>query len=492
LILTVYLRHRRQVRRRPGGKVDLAELTRRVSHEELEAERRRVLHRPVEQVRRFAERHGMTVLDVDFLRRCVKLGAKAADAEQAFATTLRRVSYRGQHGHCPVREPRLPAQLSGIVHAVLGLDTRPKLGHLRSHAGPNGGNGLFPSQIARLYGMTAAGRGAGQCIAIIEPAGGYTRSDLAAACQAMNVPVPQVVEINVGGGGNAPGVNAAADKEVALDLQVVAGVAPEARIALYFTELSEAGLVAGVVEAVHDATNRPGVIIITWGEPEKFWPQAAREGLDAALKDAVRLGITVVATAGDDLATERMNDRRVHVNYPGSSPYVLGCGGTRITLDAAGTAIADEVVWNEGRRGTGGGISDVYAVPTFQATVTLPPSLNDGKRRRGVPDVCAAAAETNGYRIVLGGSEIVASGTSAVAPLWGAFAALINEQRGSTLGFVNQRLYDQPQLLKPIVSGNNADTLSNIGYQAGPGWNACAGLGSPNGAAVVAALTALA
>jgi kumamolisin len=303
--------------------------------------------------------------------------------------------------------------------------------------------------------------------------------------------VPVISDVNVGGR-NALGANAQFDKEVALDLQVIAGVAPEARIVVYFTETSEAGLVAGVVKAVHDDNNRPNVIVVTWGEPETYWlsrAPEARKGLDAALQDAIRLGITVVATAGDDLATERMNDGHAHVNYPGSSPYVLGCGGTLMTLDGAGTAITDEVVWNEGMRGTGGGISDIYAVPSFQSNATLPASLNDGKRRRGVPDVAAAAAETNGYRIVLGGSETVASGTSAVAPLWGAFIALLNEQRGEPLGFVNPRLYQNPALLRPIISGNNM--AQGVGYQAGPGWNACTGLGVPIGPALIAALTAV-
>jgi kumamolisin len=489
LVLTIYLRHRTQARR-PGSGVDLAELSKRVNRKELEAERRRILQGPLKKVRRFAERHGMKVAKVDFLSRCVTLRTKVADAERAFSTKLRLADPATGGGHYPIRKPRLPAPLSKIVHSVLGLDSRAMLG-LRGHAGPNGGNGLYPSQIARLYGIATPGRGAGQCIAVIEPGGGYDIADIEKACRAMNVPVPVISDVNVGGR-NALGANAQFDKEVALDLQVIAGVAPEARIVVYFTETSEAGLVAGVVKAVHDDNNRPNVIVVTWGEPETYWlsrAPEARKGLDAALQDAIRLGITVVATAGDDLATERMNDGHAHVNYPGSSPYVLGCGGTLMTLDGAGTAITDEVVWNEGMRGTGGGISDIYAVPSFQSNATLPASLNDGKRRRGVPDVAAAAAETNGYRIVLGGSETVASGTSAVAPLWGAFIALLNEQRGEPLGFVNPRLYQNPALLRPIISGNNM--AQGVGYQAGPGWNACTGLGVPIGPALIAALTAV-
>jgi kumamolisin len=483
------------VQRRPGSAIDLAELTRRVSLKELEATRRRILKRPVEQVRRFAKRHGLTTVEVDFLRRSVRLKAKAAKMERAFATKLTWIEDGDRSLHYPAHEPKFPRTLAKICHAVIGLDTRPaQFSKLRSDVGPDGSDGLFPSQIARLYGIAAAGRGAGQCIAVIEPAGGYDPADLAAACQAMQVPVPQIIEVNVGNGRNALGTNALADKEVALDLQVVAGIAPEARIAVYFTELSHPGLLAAVSEAVHGSQAQPSVIIITWGEPEASWEPDTREGFDTVLQDAVRLGITVLASAGDDLATDRMNDGTAHVDYPASSPYVLGCGGTQIKLDAAQAAITDETVWNDGRHGTGGGISDVYPVPAFQRGTQLPDSINDGKQRRGVPDVAAAAAETNGYRIVLGKKEIVNSGTSAVAPLWGALIALINEQRGATLGFVNTQLYQSPQLFNRVKSGDNADTFFKLGYHAAAdgSWSACTGLGTPNGAPIIAALTSVA
>jgi kumamolisin len=492
LTLTIYLRHRRPVRRRPGSAMDFSELMKRVTLKELKAERRRILKGSVEHVRRFAERQGMKVKAVDFLGRSVTLRAKAADAERVFSTKLLWIDDGGERRHYPRREPRLPRPLARIAHAVLGLDTRkPRLSRVRENAGTDNGNGLLPSQIAQLYGLATARRGAGQCIAIIEPAGGYDPDDLADACKAMNIAVPQIVDVGVGTGRNARGVNAKADMEVALDIQVVAGVAPEARIVVYFTELSEPGLVAGVSRAVH-GPERPDVIIITWGEPETLWPPDSRLGLDPVLQDAVRLGITVVATAGDDLARERISGEKLYVNYPASSPYVLGCGGTQITLDPARTAIVDEVVWNDdGERGTGGGISEKYIVPAFQVGAKIPTSLNDGKPGRGVPDVAAAAAPINGYRIFLGGAEVVTSGTSAVAPLWGAFVALLNAERGQALGFVNPRLYQTPDLLKRITSGNNIDAMSGLGYTAGPDWSACTGLGSPKGAAIIATLIAV-
>jgi len=488
LDLTFYLKRPR--RRRPGSAADIAELMHRVSRADLEAERRVAMKGTLGKIRRFAKRHHMTITDEDAARCRVRLRARRRDVERAFATKLRLTEIDGRACHHPTGRPRMPAELAAHTQAVFGLDQRPLRSRLRGHAGPAGDGGLLPSAIASLYGLATAGRGAGQCIALVEPFGGYSPDDLKDACAAMSLPVPQVVEIDVGHGRNAFGADAEADREVSLDIQVAAAVAPEARIAIYFTEKSEAGFADGIAEAIHDKTQRPDVVIVTWGEPEAFWPAGARGVVDGALADAVRLGVTVVVAAGDDLATERMNDERVHVDYPASSPYVLACGGTKLTLDAAGTAIADEVVWNDGVRGTGGGISDIYQVPSYQGSVALPPSLNDGKRRRGVPDVAAAAAETNGYRIRLNGADIVTGGTSAAAPLWGAFIALINEQRGQPIGFINPTLYRNPQLLKPITSGDNMD--GGLGYKAGPGWSACTGLGSPIGAASIAALTAVA
>jgi kumamolisin len=158
---------------------------------------------------------------------------------------------------------------------------------------------------------------------------------------------------------------------------------------------------------------------VSWGRAEKFWTDAARDAMQAALADAKRLQVSVLFAAGDELATGGLTDGKAHVWFPASSPYVLACGGTLPTLAADGIRVANEVVWNDGAIGTGGGISDAFPVPAYQSGFALPPSVNDGKLRRGVPDVAAAAAGRPGYRIVLNGTEMVKDGTSAVAPPFG-------------------------------------------------------------------------
>jgi len=144
-------------------------------------------------------------------------------------------------------------------------------------------------------------------------------------------------------------------------------------------------------------------------------------------------------------------------------------------------------VWKENFTGTGGGISEVFPVPDFQADAALPPVGHHRRKGRGVRDVAAAAASVPGYRIILDGNPIVKDGTSAVAPLWAAMIALANARRGAPLRARQPILYGNRDLFRPITVGDNR--VGGVGYDAAPGrtWNACTGLGVPKGAEVIAA-----
>jgi kumamolisin len=329
--------------------------------------------------------------------------------------------------------------------------------------------------------------GKGQCIGLIELGGGFTPSDTTAAFQAMGLPAPTVVAVSVDGGTNTPSPDDGADGEVALDIQVAGGAAPDARLAVYFAPNTDAGFVDAITSAVHDASNKPSVISISWGSPESNWTQQAIQTMNSALQDASNVNVSVFVASGDNLATDGVADGKAHVDFPASSPYAIGCGGTAITV--SGSTISNETVWNDGSSGGGGGISDLFPVPTFQQNTTLPPSVNDGQARRGVPDVAADAAPGTGYQIVVNGQTQVVGGTSAVAPLWAGLTALINQSAATPVGFFLPLIYANPTLLRQITTGNNIPSGSNLGYQAGPGWNACTGLGVPNGQSLFVALT---
>ena len=102
-----------------------------------------------------------------------------------------------------------------------------------------------------------------------------------------------------------------------------------------------------------------------------------------------------------------------------------------------------------------------------------------------MPDVAGDADPATGYTVAIDGEETTVGGTSAVAPLWAALIALINQSLGAKVGFVNAALYATPAALTDITSGNNN------GYSAGPGWDPVTGLGTPKGEAVLSALKGL-
>jgi len=169
-----------------------------------------------------------------------------------------------------------------------------------------------------------------------------------------------------------------------------------------------------------------------------------------------------------------MQDGQNHVDFPASSPYVLACGGTY--LAAVNNGVPQESVWDDlasGGGATGGGVSALFPLPAWQTGANVP-----GGSMRGVPDVAGDASPESGYNVLVDGQPQVVGGTSAVAPLWAALIALVNQQKGEAAGFVNAALYQNPSAFHDITQGSNG------AYAAAPGWDPCTGLGSPMGTAI--------
>jgi kumamolisin len=264
---------------------------------------------------------------------------------------------------------------------------------------------------------------------------------------------------------------------VMLDIELVGAIAPAANIVVYFTPNTDAGFLDAVTTAIHDATNRPSVISISWGGSESTWTAQAMTAMDDAFQAAATMGITVCAASGDSGSTDGVSDGSGHVDFPASSPYVLGCGGT--TLTATPTSITSEVVWNDGANGgaSGGGISSFFPTPIWQAgkKVIQSDGTSIALTKRGVPDVAGDADPATGYNVRVDGTDTVVGGTSAVAPLWAGLIARINQTTGIPMGYLNPHLYHKPQALRDITRGSNGE------FEASMGWDACTGLGSPNG-----------
>jgi kumamolisin len=450
----------------------------------LQQNRQNQLAAPIARLKDFAAEYGLTITLEDPARRLIKLGGPLGKLQEAFGTTLDVMenegkTFRGRQGALNV-----PSDLCDHIESVLGLDTRPaatpKIAFPRI---PEAASAHLPNQVALLYGFPTKGHGKGQCIALIELGGGYLDTDNKAAFSAMGLSPPAVTAVPVSGGSNAPGGADSADGEVALDIQVAGGAAPGSRIAVYFAPNTDQGFVDAITAAIHDDVNKPSVLSISWGSAESQWTQQAVNSMSNAFADAAQLGVTVCAASGDGLATDGVNDGVAHVDFPASSPYVLGCGGTKITN--SGNALTAETVWNSDGGGTGGGISALFALPEYQDKAKVPVSTSTNKIGRGVPDVAADADPNSGYRVIVQGQSQVIGGTSAAAPLWAGLVALINEARGSSIGQPHVTLYANASVLRDITQGNNRS--DGIGYQAKIGWDACTGLGSPKGEAVASA-----
>jgi kumamolisin len=242
---------------------------------------------------------------------------------------------------------------------------------------------------------------------------------------------------------------------------------------VYFTPNTDQGFLDAITTAVHDAANKPSVISISWGGPESSWTAQSMTAMDEACQSATALGITITVAAGDDGSTDGGTGN--NVDFPASSPHVLACGGTK--LDANGATIVSEVVWNElanNEGATGGGVSNVFALPSWQTKAHVP-AATTSTGGRGVPDVAGDADPTTGYTIRVDGQTMVIGGTSAVAPLWAGLVAVANQQLGTQVGLIQPAIYaaKAASAFNDITQGNNG------AFSAGPGWDACSGLGSP-------------
>ncbi len=418
--------------------------------------------------------------------------------------------YRGRTG--PLN---LPAELVPHVHSIFGIDNRrmgasyqrPYRARVKSRKKP-----FVPTALAKLYDFPANLNGAGQTVAILafngqiadtgqSVTGGYSLTALQNYFAQLGVQMPSISNVVVHGPGNTPGDPSDPNDisgEVMLDIQMVGLLAPGAKIVVYFSEFTEVGWVDALHAVVADTTHSPSVCSISYGNPEtssdstnintrgSLWTHGAIGQTDLAFQVAASKGLTIFAASGDSGSPDNDPDGLAHSDYPSSSAFVTGVGGT--SLIASATGIVQETVWNDGPGSAGGGgVSALFSLPDYQQNANVPASVNPGHHiGRGVPDVSGVADPATGIIVVdTTGTQQVIGGTSAAAPLWAALAARINQGLGHKVGFLNPLLYANAASggLRDITQGNNGS------YRAAPGWDACTGLGTPDGARLLQSLT---
>jgi kumamolisin len=457
----------------------------------------------LQKVDEFAHSHGLAVKEVNAAAGTMLLTGPAASFNKAFGVELQKYehpdfTYRGRTGHV-----RIPQQLADIVEAVLGLDNRPQVEPKFQIFDDTDGFAIAnqatisytPPQIAQLYNFPSNVDCSEQCIGIIELGGGYNQAEMQQYFSSLGVPEPAITDVSVNGAVNQPtGDPNGADGEVVLDIEVAGSIATGVKLAVYFAPNTDAGFLNAINTAVHDTKNKPSVISISWGNAESQWTNQAMQAMNRAFQDAAAVGVTVCCASGDRGSADGVTDGLVHVDFPASSPYALACGGTH--LEGSGQTITQEVVWNDGPdSSTGGGVSEVFDLPKWQTAAHVPSSANPGHRKgRGVPDVAGDADPATGYQILVDGKQAVFGGTSAVAPLWAGLIALLNAQLGHPVGFFNPTLYKLPvrgSVFHDITRGNNDSSRESGAYTAHRGWDACTGLGSPDGTKLANALRGL-
>ncbi len=321
----------------------------------------------VQAVEAFASEHDFSVARVDPAARTVIISGSMSAIAAAFGADveLRRVDgavLRTRKGHLHV-----PESLADCVVGVLGFDQRP-VARTHHRFVPNATKPISytPPQVAALYNFPPSA-GANQTIGLIELGGGYRSSDLQTYWKQIGLSNVSVTAVSVDGAQNSPtGDPNSADGEVVLDIQVVGGVAPKSRIAVYFAPNTDQGFLDAINAAVHDTVRKPSVISISWGAAESEWTSQAMNAFNAAFHDAALLGVSVCVASGDNGSSDGESDGQNHVDFPASSPWALACGGTSLIANKG--KISSETVWNDGTNGgaTGGGVSSYFSKPSYQ------------------------------------------------------------------------------------------------------------------------------
>jgi len=476
---------------------------------------------------------------------------RAIDA--AFHTRL--VAYHlsgGETGWAPVSVPRLSRRVSHSVSSVLGLDNLVvshssmerapasaggKSGADASAASPgerdtpgacaaasdtaDASGGWTEDQLARAYGLTGlygeGGLGDGQTIGVLELEP-FLRSDIDAFDDCFFGPGHTTVIHTIPVDGF--GLHGTGTGESALDLEMLAALAPGARLDVYEAPNTSFGPIDAYNAMV--SADQVNIVSTSWGACETSLQVSApgtQQIENYIFEEAAAQGQTVFASSGDtgsdDCAGTQFSSAKperpyLSVDDPASQLYVVGVGGTSLRSDAPPLYPMEEQVWNDGPSGggTGGGLSNSWASPAWQAQSGVQGTTS--ATRRMVPDVSSAADENHGLTFYSDSFKPTSSssstapvgnagwstigGTSIAAPTWAAIVADIASSSacstlrvtagGHDLGFVAPELYavaasNYSSSFDDITIGDNDVFNLGFGYAAGPGFDLASGLGSP-------------
>jgi len=423
----------------------------------------------VERVGAYCARFGIKIVESHW--RSVVISGPIDRLVEAFGATVAIFSDAGgKHFRHRSNALHVPRDVAAVVRGVFGLHQWPRsrrLGSLQRHSTP-----LSASEIVQRYDFPNCDA-AGQTIGVLQFRGEFKADDFDRCMQAQGVKPAQPIVKRVDDAAVMHEFETTKDLEAALDAQILGALAPEARIVIYEARDDERGFLDAIRSALFDEEFKQSVLSISYGWPEHLWTPAALEVLNELFTVAALVGVSVFCSSGDNGA-ELDYDGKPHVLAPASSPFVHACGATSIVVESGSER---EPAWEQ----TGGGFSEHFDLPPWQAAAKSAAAAYKIAAGRGVPDV--AAQPHPGYTVYLDGVELAMGGTSAIAPMWAALTARINQRLGVPAGFFSPLLYaSRDPILRDVTDGNNGR------FQARAGWNPCTGLGVPVGSKIEAAL----
>jgi subtilase family serine protease len=450
----------------------------------------------VANVKSFLTSKGFKVADVSSNNAFITVSGTTGQMEDAFGVTINNYkNSKGETYYSNDQAPTIPAEFSGVIKDVEGLNneahyTHPKIRKASPQvkqkpaavtpnvgSGPSGG--YTPAELKGAYDVSplasAGYTGSGQTVAVME-LDGYKASNVSTYSSYFGLGSPAPTNVYVDGYSGAAGQG---EVEVELDIEVINAIAPKAQVIVYEAPNTDKGLIDNYQKIATD--NKAKSISVSWGIGEQHASSATMNSLHTIFQQYATQGQSIFAASGDNGAYDS-GGSTLEVDSPANDPYVTGVGGTHLNL--SGSSYSSESIWSNSsnKTGGGGGLSKVYAIPSFQSGAGVQNSYSNGKRQ--VPDVSADADPSTGYSIYSQGSWTVVGGTSAAAPLWAGIAALNNQYAAANgkgnLGQANPTLYKAFNTTQTYSAYHDVTSGSNLYYPATAGYDMASGIGTPD------------
>jgi kumamolisin len=431
----------------------------------------------------WAREHGLEIVRTTPSRTTLTVRGTAEVVERAFGTELRNYADDRGSFRAPSKQLWLARELGGLFDSVVGLDDAARYNSrmagppkpIEPFAGPGGA--LEPADFKTRYNITASvtERGDGETVAILGT--GFAprpQQDVDAFITRYTLGSVRTAQYNVvslGGPNRDPDTLAQNEyQENVLDIDMVLAFAPKANVVHVVTATNTPGLFNDGIVYIINNVPQAHAVSVSYGSCERF-NSGEILPLNTLFLQAKLQGQTWFFASGDngtDGCRDGTGNKVLVADWPASSPWVIGVGGTELSG-------GNEVCWS----GSGGAESEQNPKPPYQQGISPYPN-NDA---RMVPDVSALAGAP-GVTVMIGNSRYAFNGTSASAPMWAGVWALLHQRKASTgIKNAHERLYQLGNsgstAFRDVTMGMNK-AGGPAGFSALPGYDLCTGWGVPN------------